>query len=468
VIAAPADFLTGVSSTHDEGCRRRSDVYSRQVRSLSATSRAVGRHAIPLAGAVVLLGVFMGASLWAVPHLRHSSGWLYFGDIWNYFQLAHFTDLGIYQVIYGQTLTTTPGIILVLAPVWAITHAAGMSVAFLFEVPHPTAWLVLGPYEVLLSASALFAADAVAVRLGATRERRLLICAGGVLALYSVVLWGHPEDAVAVAFLLYSCLAASDRRWATSAWLFGAAVAFQPFVLLALAPVFFPAGLRRVPGLVARAAAPAAALLVLPLAGDWSATARSLIVQPAFPAGGRPTPWIHLATPLAHNLYAGAAVAGGPIRLLGIMLSIVIGLWFCRAQQDLGLLISIAALALTFRCVFESVIAPYYVFPTIAFALVSVSVATWPRSVAVSLIAVLVNWGSNFDSHSTWVWWPIVAGLAALLAVSWPKRTAPELQRQSCPENSECSLAGGASVVATSKLAFKPLMPVQAAFLTAG
>ena len=59
-------------------------------------------------------------------------------------------------------------------------------------------------------------------------------------------------------------------------------------------------------------------------------------------------------------------------RLLGIMLSIVIGLWFCRAQQDLGLLISIAALALTFRCVFENVIAPYYVFPTIASALVSV------------------------------------------------------------------------------------------------
>ena len=58
---------------------------------------------------------------------------------------------------------------------------------------------------------------------------------------------------------------------------------------------------------------------------------------------------------------------------------------------------------------------------------------------------MLVNWGSNFDSHSTWVWWPIVAGLAALLAVSWPKRTAPELQRQSCPETANAhSLVGQA------------------------
>ena len=216
-----------------EACRRRT---------------TVGRHATPLAGAVVLLGVFMGASLWAVPHLRHSSGWLYFGDIWNYFQLAHFTDLGIYQVIYGQTLTTTPGIILVLAPAWAITHAAGNlgRVPVRGTAPNGVAgaWPLRSTPQCISLVRCGRRCRAPWSHEGAAAADLRWWCPR---ALQRGLVGTSPEDAVAVAFLLYSCLAASDRRWATSAWLFGAAVAFQPFVLLTLAPVFFPAGLRRVP-----------------------------------------------------------------------------------------------------------------------------------------------------------------------------------------------------------------------------
>jgi hypothetical protein len=113
-------------------------------------------------------------------------------------------------------------------------------------------------------------------------------------------------------------------------------------------------------------------------------------------------------------------VAGGPVRLLAVILGIIIGFWFRRAQRNLGLLIAVVALTLTFRCVFESVIAPYYVFPTIAFALVSLSVASWPRSLVAALLAAALTWTSDFDPHVAWVWWVIVAGLAALVAVSWP------------------------------------------------
>jgi hypothetical protein len=404
------------------------------VPSLAVVSRAVCRHAIPLAGAVVLFGVFMGASLWIVPAVHHSSGWTYTEDIWKYFQLAHFTDIGIYQVIYGQTLTTAPGIIVVLAPVWAITHVAGMSVDFVFYVPHPTAWLVLGPYEVLLCVPALFAVDAVAVRLGASSVRRLLICAGEILVLYNVLWWGHPEDATAVAFLLFSCLAASDRRWSISAWLFGFAVAFQPFVLFALVAVLFPAGLRWLPGLLARVAAPLAALLVVPLSLNWSVTVSALLIQRTFPGAGRPTPWLRFASPLAHSGYLGVPpVADGPIRLIGLVIAVIVGLWFCRAERDLSVLIAVVALTLTFRCAFESAIAPYYVFPTIACALLTVSIARWPRLAGAMLIAVGVDWLSNFDRHSEWVWWPIVAGMAALVAVSVAMKKYPRVARTRYP-----------------------------------
>jgi hypothetical protein len=433
-------------------------MYSRSVGTLAAVSRAVGRHAIPLTGAIVLMGVYMGGSLYVIPHMHHWHEWVYPFDLFNYFFLARYISIGNYQQLYGQflgqtALTTTPGAVVALVPVWVVSHAAGIWVNLSARPQrYPTVWLILGPYQVLLSAPVLFVADAVAVHIGASRARRLLICAGEVYVLCNVLTWGHPEDAVAVAFLLYSCLAASDRQWPKSAWLFGAAVAFQPFVLLALAPVFFPAGLRRIPGLLARAAAPAAALLVLPLAMNWSVTEQSLVLQPAFRLGGRVTPWIHLAPSLARfGPTAEYLVAGGPVRLLGIAGSLVIGLWFSRAQRTLGLLIVVVALTLTFRCVFESVIAPYYVFPTIAFALVSLSVATWPRSVAAALIAVIVNWVSSFDRDSTWVWWLIVAGLAALVAVCWSQGISRERERQSWADNNGCALAGDARVIATSQ-----------------
>jgi len=370
----------------------------------------------------------MGASLYILPHMHHVRGWSYPLDLWNYFFLSRYIDIGNYQQLYGLTLgqtglTTTPGAVVSLVPVWAIAHVAGIWVDLsAVPQPRPTAWLILGPYEVLLSAPALFAVDAVAVRIGASLARRLVICAGEVYALYNVLLWGHPEDAVAVALLVYSCLAASDRRWLLSAWLLGVAIAFQPFVLLAMAPLFFPAGLRRLPGLLARAATPSAALLVVPLALNWSVTVNSLVLQPASLSGGRWTPWRHLAPSLAHfGPYGPNLVAGGPIRLVGVVFSLILGFWFCRARRDLRLLVAVVALTLMFRVVFESVIAPYYVFPTIALGLVSLSAASWRRSAAAVCIGAAVNWLSNFDGHRAWVWWPIVAGLAALVAVSWPK-----------------------------------------------
>ncbi len=95
---------------------------------------------------------------------------------------------------------------------------------------------------------ALFAADAIAERLGATRPKRAVLAAAGAVALWNVsVRWGHPEDAVAVGLLLFGILALSDGRTGRSAWLIGAAVAVQPLVLLALPVVLTVIAPRRWP-----------------------------------------------------------------------------------------------------------------------------------------------------------------------------------------------------------------------------
>jgi hypothetical protein len=392
---------------------------------MAVPSHALGRHAIPLAGAIVLLGVFMGMSLWGLPALHHLQGWSYTMDIWDNFQLAHLAAAGAYPAIYGQAFVETPGIVFALAPVWWITHAAGMSVAFVFAPLRPTAWLILGTYEVLLSASALFAVDAVAARLGASVARRLLICAVEVFALYNVVLWGHPEDAVAVACLLYACLAASQKRWSRFGWLIGAAVAFEPVVLLALPFLLFAAGWKRFPGLLARVAAPTLALLVLPLTMNWSVTVHGLLSQATYPSLNRPTPWLHFAPSLGHEGYIGAtavaAAADGPSRLLAVLFSIVLGFSFRRAAQELGVLIAVVALTLSLWCAFETVIAPYYVWPTVSVALIGLSTTSRLRSVATLVFAFLADLASNADLHAEWVWWVIVFALGVLLAASWPK-----------------------------------------------
>ncbi len=381
---------------------------------------ALRRRWIACIGAILLPLIFLAGTVWIVPGLEHS-GWVYTEDIWNNFQLAHFLDIGIYQTIYGQgTLATTPGIVVLLAPLAAITHATGMSVVFLYYVPHPTAWLLLAPYEGLISAPALFAVDSVAARLGASTFRRLLICACEVLVLYNVLWWGHPEDAIAVAFLLYSCLAASDKRWARAGWLLGGAVAFQPFVLLALPVVLFPAGVRWLPGLAARVVAPTAALLFLPLTLDWSVTISDLLHQPASPGGGRPTPWLGVAPVLYRPQHAMPIVSDGLVGLIALALGLLVGLWFARAERELSTLVAVVAVTLTFWCDFDVAIAPYYIWPPIAAALASVGVARWPRFVIVILLVSAVDWVSNFQRHSEWLWWPIIGGLAVLVAASWP------------------------------------------------
>jgi hypothetical protein len=198
----------------------------------------------------------------------------------------------------------------------ALADAAGL--ALTHPGPHnaqPAAWLVAGPYMIVLSAVALFAADALAERLGVSRSKRALLAAVSAAALASVsVAWGHPEDAVAVGLLLYAVLALSDGRLGRSAWLTGAAVAVQPLVLLALPVMLAVVERRRLAGFLAKAAAPAAVLLGAAAAANWKATCQAVTSQPNWPAIDHQTPWTLLAPHMA-----GGAVAAGPGRVLAIL-----------------------------------------------------------------------------------------------------------------------------------------------------
>src|SRR5215470_5674626 len=240
------------------------------IRQWSAT------RALPLLATAGLLVIGMGSSTWWGPHMAGKTAWALPHDLWGTLvaasRLLHLRLGGLYSRPTG--LVSFPGAAIILVPVAAVLDAAGLSLRV--PGPHysqPGAWLLAGPYAIAASSAVLFAGDAIAERLGVSRIRRAVLAAAEAVALWNVsVQWGHPEDAVAVALLLYAMLALADGRAERSAWLAGAAIAVQPLVLLALPFVAVIIEPRRLAGYLGRAAAPGALAIGVAAAANWSAT----------------------------------------------------------------------------------------------------------------------------------------------------------------------------------------------------
>lgn len=418
----------------------------------------VWRRSFPLAGSALLLAVTMvtttigpaiiGRSEWALPYD-------YWGTLIAAARLAHLDVGGLYTQPTG--LVSLPGAAVILLPVALVINAAGMSLAIPGpHNPHPAVWLLAGPYQVMLSCVTLFAADALAERLGASRGRRALLTAASAGALWNVSgRWGHPEDAVAVGLLLYAVLAMSRSRVRLAGWLAGAAVCVQPLVLLALPVLLAVLPWRRMPWFLARAALPPAALLGAAALANFSATYKAVTSQPDSPVINHPTIWTSLAPHMA-----GGNVAAGPARAATILLACCCALairrrWFhagpaaspagsgdpvvspaasghdpvtgrrddpvaaCWSAEPLAEVLWWAALTLALRSFFEPVMVSYYPWPALAVALIPTAVLSWRRLIAASVLAGGITAAAQGTSHNMWIWWaPIVAGLIAQLALA--------------------------------------------------
>ncbi|MGO8958166.1 MAG: hypothetical protein ACLQFR_12465 [Streptosporangiaceae bacterium] len=364
--------------------------------------------------------------------------WALPDDLWGTLaaarRLLHLNLAGLYTP--PTRLVTLPGAAVILVPIAAIAEAAGVPLAVQSaHNPHPVSWLLAGPYEIALCGLALVAADALAERAGATQAKRALLAVAGGAALSSVaILWGHPEDAVAVGLLLYAVKALADRRTGRSGWLVGAAVAVQPLVLLALPVVLMTIELRRVPGFLARAATPSAVLLGAAAAANWSVTIHAVTSQPNWPSVDHPTPWESFAPRLSDG-----AVAAGPFRTIAILAACLCALAAGRRwraawhtawdAQTLHQVLWWAAVALALRCVFEPVMVAYYLWPVLAVALVAAA-GSWPSLIATSVAAAALTAAAQTSWHGQWAWWAtMTAGLAVTLCcarVQLPaKATAP-------------------------------------------
>ncbi len=148
----------------------------------------VGRRAFPLIASFCLIlagmltttrgATLIGRAEWALPY-----------DLWGTLiataRLAHGNIGGIYAAPTG--LISLPGAAVILLPCAALISAFHLSLAIPGPANlHPAVWLLAGPYEMALSCVTLFAADALAERLGVPRWRRGLLTVASAGILWSV------------------------------------------------------------------------------------------------------------------------------------------------------------------------------------------------------------------------------------------------------------------------------------------
>ncbi|MGB8180212.1 MAG: hypothetical protein WCF63_08605 [Acidimicrobiales bacterium] len=408
-----------------------------------------GVHWLPFAGMVALLVFGLAYSFFWTVVVHHVPAWVTPPDLWNTFRDAHYVIWdGEGQVYNANTaFVTFPGIAVLLAPVAEIQRIFNLTESFPVFLYKPSAWYFLGPVDMLCGGILLFPLDAIARRLSLSFGRRTLATTLEAVLIFPVVVyWGHPEDTLALAFGFYGLLAAHDRRWLHSAGFFALAVVFQPLILLVvpIALAYVPA--KKWPAFAGVVAVPSVLLLIPPLIQQRSATLYAIMKQPNFPTIDHATPWLALAPVLhkkgwaytyalkevtqpdgrrklvyeATRIFAGEVVEAGPGRTIALVLACLIGVWVARKKPPLVEVVWLAAFALALRCVFESVMDPYYLVPSLVL-IVIVALTVGRIRFCLTLAAAALCTKTSYWHTGEWRYYLFVVGsLLVALALSWP------------------------------------------------
>jgi len=375
-----------------------------------------------LALTLMVVASGMAYTLWWPSVVRHQGWyWLAPADIWGTIRAAHWIDWGAFSYIYSSRagLVTLPGFHVLLAPVVALSSALGLSESapgIAPGVPKPQEWLLVGPIVLACSAMVLFAVDALARRLGGGLSRRRLLSLGAAAGLWpTVAIWGHGEDVLALGLAIYALVAILNDRLVAAGWLLGAALAMQLYVV-ALVPLFIGVvGFRKGAALIARGSIIPGFLLTAVLVPNFHGSIHALLDQPNFPSIDHATPWVLLAPKLAHG-----AVAAGPGRIVGLGLAVAGGFLAKRIRHKPVWIVWLAAVVLATRCLFESVMDPYYVMPAVVVALVAATDVGWTRFLGTCAAGAGLTVLTYFRPDMWAYWFEMAGATAALLALAWP------------------------------------------------
>jgi hypothetical protein len=323
---------------------------------------------------------------------------------------GHFSHI----YVHNGALTSPPAFEFLLAPVILFGQLLGLTVPIHQNGGPIGLWFVLGPAAIFLGSSALFAIDAVARYWQfSERDRLLLALTGGAAVANVVVGWGHPEDCLALALLLWAALALErDEASATprAALLLGAAIACQPFAVLGVAPILARLGWPAAARVSWRLALPSLLVLVPPLIGEGHRTLEVLIRQPFQPKFISYTPLTHWAPSISPGV-----LGGGPTRLVATVAGVILSVAVCRRRFDLATVLGMTAVAIFLRLLLETELNWYYFWPVAALCLLLARRGSWTRfSLCAASVLVSMVLG-NHRVHNIDVWWPAMMALTVVM-----------------------------------------------------
>ncbi len=396
----------------------------------SAGGPAGGRDAHPWRAAVLLaLATAAFAVLFSIvliPWVRSSTWWSTPKDVWEPLQAAQYVANGAFGYLYqaNRYFVYLPMLPIVLAPVALVQGWFTLGQGVPYPIPHPTLWIVYGPYASLTSTlPLLYAVRALAVELGVRRRLvHLQVATLALVVLPVVILWGHYEDALATALLLLAAREHLRGRLLRTAVLLGFAIGFKQWAVVAVPAfvAFAPRGSRL--RTLAVAGAIPLALVAIPLIVDWRDTSRALLQARSFPDLGRPALWLGASR--------RGMVATAP-RALEVAAAALTG-WLLRRGGGGPRLVAAVGCVLLFRLAFEPALFPYYLGPAMAFLLVA-DLAHTGRGVWTLLAGGLAT--ALFLLHPpAGAWWAMetAAGVGCALPAlriaagrTWPVRRWP-------------------------------------------
>ncbi|HET6964372.1 MAG TPA: hypothetical protein VFH58_06335, partial [Acidimicrobiales bacterium] len=293
-------------------------------------------------------------------------------------------------------------------------------------VPHPTSWLVIGPWELLAGIPALHAVRRLAARSGLRRGRLVLVQLWfAVVVLTPCAAWSHPEDVLAIAFLLYGLTALHDGRQERAALWVAAAVCSKQWALVAIPFLLVrtaPGSRRRV---LLWCVVPPVLMAAFPLAVNWSDASQCLLFPPVPPAvrDGHYSLVVPLFTRLAgvHGSMLGRAMELSAAPVVAYVL---------RRRPEAAQLGGLGGVLLL-RLFFEPVVFPYYVAP--AATLIGLACIAASRRLPLELMwwqAVLTVW-LLLASPRNGLWW--TGAVVLVVAMGWGGwRSVAAARRPAC------------------------------------
>jgi hypothetical protein len=360
---------------------------------------------------LLTIGLGMLSSMVLVPLVTGFHGWQPPDDAWTGILAGQYVSNGAIGFVYSSSpfYVISPLLAVLLAPATFTADQLKLVYDVPFPVPHPTAWLLFGPYAMALCFAVYVAARRLARQVGLAAQAAIVQWAALILAVIPmVILYGHVEDALGLAALMFAVVLLLEERYRPAAIALGLAIACKQTALLALPLVIALAPKEQRVGMAVRSLAIPAALVALPLIRDWHTATSQLFAAKSYPHA-----LSHTALWIAHP---DQIVAGTPGRLVALLFAGALGWWMRDRREDVPLILAALGLVLLSRLVFEPRVVLYYLGPGLLFLLLHERLTTghWWRTSAAGCLLM-----AYFHLHlAPVVWWP--AAFAALAVIAWP------------------------------------------------